>query len=129
MGNKFIFSPASKSKPANILNEASGRAYAFSPEQALAQYAATGTFNQTFYANEIDHLQMVLELASKVDPMFVAKVAIYCREKGAMKDMAAFLTAYLAVIDVRLLAEFSVRSNRCLFIKGLASLLVPPQKV
>jgi 60 kDa SS-A/Ro ribonucleoprotein len=105
MATKSIFSSASKSKPATILNEALGRAYAFSPERALAQYAATGTFNQTFYANEIDHLQKVLELASKVDPIFIAKVAIYCREKGAMKDMAAFLTAYLAVIDVRLLAE------------------------
>ncbi|MEO7112918.1 MAG: TROVE domain-containing protein, partial [Polyangiaceae bacterium] len=105
MASKSIFSPASHSKPANIFNEASGRAYAFSPEQALAQYAATGTFNQTFYANEIDHLQKVLELASKVSPLFVAQVAITCREKGHMKDMAAFLTAYLAVIDIRLFAE------------------------
>jgi 60 kDa SS-A/Ro ribonucleoprotein len=104
MASKSIFSPASKSMSASIFNEAGGRAYVFSPEHALAQYAATGTFNQTFYANEIDQLQKVLELASRVSPMFVAQVAIYCREEGSMKDMAAFLTAYLAVIDVRLLA-------------------------
>jgi 60 kDa SS-A/Ro ribonucleoprotein len=86
-------------------NEAGGRAYAFSPEHALAQYAATGTFNQTYYANETEQLEKVLALAAQVDPVFVAKTAIYCREKGLMKDMPAFLTALLAAKDVRLLAS------------------------
>ena len=45
-----------------------GRAYAFSPEHALAQYAATGTFYGTFYANEKEQLDKVLELASKASP-------------------------------------------------------------
>jgi 60 kDa SS-A/Ro ribonucleoprotein len=90
---------------ANTVNEANGRAYAFSPEHALAQYAATGTFNGTFYAHEVEQLQRVLELASKVDPAFVARTAVYCREKGLMKDMPAFLTAFLAARDVRLLAS------------------------
>ena len=43
MAHKALFSSASKSMPANVMNEADGRAYAFSPEHALAQYAATGT--------------------------------------------------------------------------------------
>lgn len=105
MAHKSLFSPASKSTPANTMNEANGRAYAFSPEHALAQYAATGTFHQTYYAHEGEQLQMVLDLAAKVEPEFVAKVAIYCREKGLMKDMPAFLTAYLAAKDVRILAS------------------------
>lgn len=105
MAHKALFAPASKATPANMINEAGGRAYAFSPEHALAQYAATGTFNQTYYANESDQLQNVLELATKVDPQFVAKAAVYTREQGLMKDMPAFLTAYLAAKDVRLLAS------------------------
>jgi 60 kDa SS-A/Ro ribonucleoprotein len=105
MAHKALFMPASKSKTADTSNEANGRAYAFSPEHTLAQYAATGTFNQTFYAHEVDQLQKVLDLASKVDPEIVAKTAVYCREKGLMKDMPAFLTAYLAVREVRLLAQ------------------------
>ncbi len=105
MAHKALFAPASKSTPANRINEAGGRAYAFSPEHALAQYAATGTFNQTYYANEREQLQKVLELAAKVDPQFVAKAAVYTREKGLMKDMPAFLTAYLAAKDVRHLAS------------------------
>lgn len=104
MAHKALFSPASSSKPAGTLNEANGRAYAFSPEHALAQYAATGTFNQTFYAHEVEQLQKVLDLASRVDPAFVAKTAVYCREQGSMKDVPAFLTAFLAAKDVRLLA-------------------------
>ena len=111
MAHKALFMPASKSRPADTHNEASGRAYAFSPEHALAQYAATGTFNQTYYANEVDQLQKVLDLASKVEPELVAKTAVYCREKGLMKDMPAFLTAYLAARDVRLLALVFPRVN------------------
>ncbi len=105
MAHKAVFLPASKSKPADTHNEANGRAYAFSPEHALAQYAATGTFNQTFHAAEVDQLQKVLDLAAQVDPEIVAKTAVYCRENGLMKDVPAFLTAYLAVKDVRLLAR------------------------
>ncbi|HWL84332.1 MAG TPA: hypothetical protein VNO21_00900 [Polyangiaceae bacterium] len=105
MAHKGLFAPASKATPADTVNEAGGRAYALSPEHALAQYAATGTFNQTFYANEVEQLQKVLELAQKVDSVFVAQTAVYCREKGLMKDMPAFLTAFLAAKDVRLLAS------------------------
>lgn len=93
------------SKATNTTNEANGRAYAFSPEHALAQYATTGTFNRTYYAHETEQLAWTIDLASKVDPEFVAKTAIYSREKGLMKDMPAFLTAYLTVKDVRLLAS------------------------
>jgi 60 kDa SS-A/Ro ribonucleoprotein len=104
MAHKALFSPASTSKPADTRNEANGRAYAFSSEHALAQYAATGTFHQTFYANETDQLEKVLGLLAGVDPEMVAKTAVFCREKGFMKDMPAFLTAYLAAKDTRLLA-------------------------
>jgi 60 kDa SS-A/Ro ribonucleoprotein len=40
---KRLFSNAGKAPAANTNNEAGGRAYAFSPEHALAQYAVTGT--------------------------------------------------------------------------------------
>src|SRR5687767_9624486 len=105
MAHKALFAPASTSKPANTTNEAGGRAYAFSAEHALAQYAATGTFNHTFYAQADEQLAKVLELVGQVDPNFVAQPEIYTREKGLMKDMPAFLTAYLAAKDVGLLAS------------------------
>jgi 60 kDa SS-A/Ro ribonucleoprotein len=109
MVHKGLFAPAGKAPPADSMNAAKGRAYAFSPEHALAQYAATGTFYGTFYANEKEQLDKVLELASKVSPEFVAKTAVFARERGYMKDMPAFLAAVLAARDVRLLATIFPR--------------------
>jgi 60 kDa SS-A/Ro ribonucleoprotein len=109
MAHKNLFKSAT-SKPADTYNQAGGRAYAFSPEHALAQYAATGTFNQTYYATELDQLQKVAELAAKVDPLFLAKTAVYCREKNLMKDMPAFLTAFLSVKDTALFSRVFPRT-------------------
>ncbi len=88
----------------DTVNEAGGNAYAFSPEHALAQLAATGCLNATFYASAETQLEHVIELASKVDPRFLAKVAIYAREKGFMKDMPALLCAILSMRDPALFA-------------------------
>ena len=59
-------------------NEAGGPAYAFSPKQALAQYAVTGCLNSTFYASAEMQLAKLLQFAGAVDAEFVAKTAIYC---------------------------------------------------
>lgn len=94
---------AGKAPAANTQNEAGGRAYAFSPEHALAQYAVTGTMHNTFYATAEKQLGDILALVAKVSPAFVAKTAIYARERGFMKDVPALLVAYLAKNDVGLM--------------------------
>ena len=104
MANKTLFAAASKAQSANVKNEAGGRAYAFSPAHALAHYAATGPFGTTFYAAADEQLDTVLELCRAVQPSFVAKTALYARERGRMKDTPAFLLAYLSTVDVRLLS-------------------------
>ncbi|NJM53749.1 MAG: RNA-binding protein, partial [Blastocatellia bacterium] len=43
--------------------------------------------------------EKVLELTKELDAEFVAKVAVYSREKGFMKDMPAFLVAMLSTKD------------------------------
>jgi 60 kDa SS-A/Ro ribonucleoprotein len=90
---------------ADMRNEAGGAAYALSPKHQLAQLAATGCLNNTFYAQAKDQLDAVLALAREVDPLFVAKTAMYARRAGHMKDMPALLAATLAVRDVSLLAK------------------------
>ena len=90
---------------ADVRNEAGGAAYALSPKHRLAQLAATGCLNNTFYAQAQDQLDAVLALAREVDPLFVAKTAVYARRAGHMKDMPALLAATLAVRDVSLLAK------------------------
>ena len=77
-------------------NEAGGAAYALTPKQALAQYAATGCLNATFYAQAETQLRDVLKLAETVTPEFLARTAVYCRERGYMKDMPALLLTALS---------------------------------
>jgi len=87
----------------DAVNEAGGPAYTLAPKQALAQYAATGCLNSTYYASAEDQLQKVLALTKEVDAQFVAKTAVYARQKGFMKDMPAVLCAALSVKDPQLL--------------------------
>ncbi len=101
---KRLFSTRGHALPTTTTNEAGGRAYAFSPEHALAQYALTGTVHNTFYATAEDQLSTVLALAGAVSPEFVAKTALYCRTHGFMKDVPALLVAYLAKADVKLMS-------------------------
>jgi 60 kDa SS-A/Ro ribonucleoprotein len=89
----------------NTRNQAGGRAFAFGPKHALAQYAVTGSLNATYYASAQSQLNEVLRLAAKVDAEFVAKTAIYCRTRGHMKDMPALLLATLAARDTALLGR------------------------
>ncbi|MBW8808073.1 MAG: RNA-binding protein, partial [Lysobacter sp.] len=84
---------------ATSCNEAGGLAYARRPESALALYAATGCLNNTFYASAEQQLDHVLRLCAQVEPAFVAKTAIYTRQRGHMKDMPALLLASLTSRD------------------------------
>ena len=101
MANKKLFKSivGMFSPNTDTVNEAGGVAYRLSPKHALAQYAATGCFNHTFYADADEQLEKVLALANELDPDFVAKTAVFAREKGYMKDMPAFLLAILSVRD------------------------------
>ena len=87
----------------DTVNEAGGTAYKFTPKQALAQYAATGCFNRTFYAGADEQLEKVLKFCEKIDAEFVAKTAVFTRRESFMKDMPALLTAILSTKDKDLL--------------------------
>lgn len=98
MANKMLF-PGSRNRlpPTDCINEAGGTAYRQSAKQALAQYAATGCLNGTYYAGAATQLARVLSLCSRVEPQFIARTAIWCRRHGGMKDMPALLCAVLSV--------------------------------
>ncbi len=107
MANKDLFKSSAGvlTKRADTVNEAGGVAYAFSAEHALAQYAITGCMNATYYVGAEEQLGTVLELCENIAPEFIAKVAVYCREKGYMKDMPALLCAVLSSKDPALLEK------------------------
>jgi 60 kDa SS-A/Ro ribonucleoprotein len=91
MANKKLFrSVSGRAAPAaTAVNEAGGLAYALAPNAALAQYAATGCLNGTYYAAADKQLGTVLALCAEVEPAFIARTAVYCRERGFMKDVPA----------------------------------------
>lgn len=105
MANKSLFASAVAmvmpyaGKGADATNREGAPAYAYGPEQKLAQLAATGTLADNLYGTAETQLAAVLDAAKTVDPMFVAQAAVYARSSGAMKDMPALLAAYLTVAD------------------------------
>jgi 60 kDa SS-A/Ro ribonucleoprotein len=105
MANKSLFtSLTSRLLRANAVNEAGGRAYKLEPKHALAQLAATGTFGNAFYSNAETQLDEVLKLIDEVDDnQYLAKLALYAREKAYMKDMPAALLVALSVRDTELM--------------------------
>lgn len=101
MANKNLFaSYIGKLLPRpNAKNRAGAPAYALAPRHQLAQLAMTGTLSPTFYASGANQLADVQELVAKLPAGFVAKAAIYARQKGHMKDMPALLLASISAAD------------------------------
>src|SRR6185295_10415967 len=96
-------------KAPNTVNHAGGTAYTLGDKAALAQLAMTGCFNGTYYVSDKEQLTKTLELANKLPPEFVAKLAVYARQKGLMKDMPAVLAAVVAGKDSDLLSKIFSR--------------------
>lgn len=106
MANTTLFqSIKTRLTAADTRNEAGGIAYTLTPKQQLAQLAATGCLNSTYYADAQNQLEQVLKLTKNLDAEFIAKTAVYARQKGFMKDMPALLLAVLAQKDVNMLAR------------------------
>ena len=105
MANRTLFSSIrSKFTRTSTVNEAGGRAYAFTPKHALARMAATGCFNGVYYASAESQLDEMRKLIDQVDDnVFLAKLAVYAREQAGMKDMPAALLVLLSGRDTGLL--------------------------
>src|SRR5471032_3091708 len=67
---------------ATAVNASQAPAYAYAPRHQLAQLAATGCLGQTFHANAEAQFDVVLALASQLEPASVAKTAIHARKAG-----------------------------------------------
>lgn len=97
MADKHLFqSAARRIAIADAINEAGGVAYSRPARQALAQYAATGCFGTTYYASQGEQLDRVRQLCTELDDDFIARTAVYARQRAHMKDVPAFLLAVLA---------------------------------
>lgn len=102
MANKSVFKGATAGTIADTVNHAGGIAYSLSNEAALATLACTGTIHNTFYVDAKDQFEEVLKLCQACSPKFIAKTAIYSRQKAYMKDMPCLLLAILLTKDTAL---------------------------
>jgi 60 kDa SS-A/Ro ribonucleoprotein len=104
MANKDLFGSITGRVPrADTVNEAGGAAYRLSPRHALAQLAATGCFNGVYYTDAAQQLDTLRGLVEQVeDNTFLAKLALYSRERAYMKDMPAALLLVLSRRDPEL---------------------------
>ncbi len=104
MANKHLFHASPPPLPrADAINEAGGLAYRLPPKQALAQLAATGSFHGTYYANGEAQLADLIALASQIDDhLYLAKLAVYARQKAFMKDMPVALLLLLSKCNTEL---------------------------
>jgi len=93
--NPEVFSTSNKTQNPDTTNEAGGVAYSYSPEHGLAQFAMTGTLNKTYYASAESQLDSITTLIPLVNDEYLAKLAVYSRTEGRMKDMPTLLLAYL----------------------------------
>ena len=108
--NPLLFKSSSGRLPAtDTCNEAGGKAFTLGPQLTLAQYVATGCLNGTFYATAETQLDTVLKMAAACDAEFVAKTAVFSRQRGFMKDVPALLAAHLAQRDPVLLRKVFAR--------------------
>lgn len=89
MANKSLFSWH------GTRNESGGIAYKGSPKASLAQLATTSCLNNTLYCSAEQQLNDILVYAAKVEPEYLAKVAVFSREKYDMRDIPALLCAIL----------------------------------
>ncbi len=105
MANKTLFSSMMSLLPrATAVNEAGGRAYQHTPKHALAQIAATGCFNGVYYATAENQLAEMQKLIDQIDDsVYLAKLAVYSRERAFMKDMPAALLLAVAKRDSELM--------------------------
>ncbi len=107
MANRSLFQSITSVLPrATVVNEAGGPAYKLTAKHALAQMAATGTFGNVFYASAQNQLDAMRKLIDEIDDNeFLAKLAVYSRERAYMKDMPAALLVVLSTRDTKLMHQ------------------------
>lgn len=103
MANRRLFqSLRRRFQRTDSTNAAGGSAYSLEARQALAQLAATGTFAHTYYSSAEAQLETLLRLVAEVDDEYLARLAVYARQRAAMKDMPAALLVALSLRNTEL---------------------------
>ncbi len=81
-----------------VKNHEGANAYKLSPEMELYTAVVTSSLSNTFYEKEDKRLNRIIELIKNTDPVFVARLAIYAREKMHLRTMPIVLVTELSKV-------------------------------
>ena len=87
-----------KRKTKQTTNYGGAKAWTLTPELELYTAVVTASLTNKFYEKEGKRLERIKKLIGKCDPIFVAKLAIYTREKMYLRSIPIVLVAELAKI-------------------------------
>jgi len=79
-----------------VVNYEKAPAYRLSPEWDLYATVVTSSFSDKFYETASDRLEKMRHLIAENDPRFVARLAIYAREKMNLRSIPLVLAVELA---------------------------------
>jgi len=89
-------------KPSHTVRErknlAGGQSFSLSPEMDLYSRVCTMGLSNKFYKSESDQMIELVELIKRNTPSFVAKLAVYAREKMYLRSIPLVLAVELAKI-------------------------------
>lgn len=87
-----------KTNTTTVTNYEGAKAYQLSDKLELYTAVVTGSLENNFYEDGAKKLKRIISLINKNDPFFVAKLAIYAREKMNLRSIPLVLTVELAKI-------------------------------
>lgn len=81
-----------------IENYEGGEAFVISPELELYSAVVTSSLDNKFYERDDERVDRIAKLVAKVDPMFVAQLAVYARTQMYMRSVPLLLLVELAKV-------------------------------
>lgn len=81
-----------------VQNHEGAKAYSLTPELDLYKAVVTTSLSPKFYESEDDRIGRIRELIKRVDPLFVARLAVYAREQMYLRSVPVMLAVELAKV-------------------------------
>jgi len=81
-----------------VVNHEGAPAYAQTPELELYTAVVTTSLSNTFYEEQGDRMNRIVELVGKVSPEFVAQLAVYTRTEMHLRSVPLLLLVELAKV-------------------------------
>lgn len=79
-----------------VVNEMGEKAFQLTDKEILVSTVMTTFLQGSYYETEKEETKKITELAKKLDPLFVAKLALYARKEGNLRSVTHLLAAIVA---------------------------------